>query len=137
MRQIAYTARLVFAFASRSPLVAQLDRAPGFEPGCREFESLWADQFSVLTAQPRINMYKAIRWIECREASRPRTNLSGGTFGTRCSGHVVRDALSLRRTISKDFNILSFSLFYPRRKTLSLTQRRSAMKPSIGWGGFQ
>ena len=45
MRQIAYTARLVFAFASRSPLVAQLDRAPGFEPGCREFESLWADHF--------------------------------------------------------------------------------------------
>ena len=42
MHQIAYTARLVFAFASKSPLVAQLDRAPGFEPGCREFESLRA-----------------------------------------------------------------------------------------------
>lgn len=42
MHQIAYTARLVFAFANRSPLVAQLDRAPGFEPGCREFESLRA-----------------------------------------------------------------------------------------------
>jgi hypothetical protein len=42
MHQIAYTARLVFAFANKSPLVAQLDRAPGFEPGCREFESLRA-----------------------------------------------------------------------------------------------
>ena len=48
MHQIAYTARLVFAFASKSPLVAQLDRAPGFEPGCREFESLWARQLSLL-----------------------------------------------------------------------------------------
>ena len=46
MHQIAYTARLVFAFASKSPLVAQLDRAPGFEPGCREFESLRAGQSS-------------------------------------------------------------------------------------------
>ena len=45
MHQIAYTARLVFAFASKSPLVAQLDRAPGFEPGCREFESLRAGHF--------------------------------------------------------------------------------------------
>ena len=45
MHQIAYTARLVFAFASKSPLVAQLDRAPGFEPGCREFESLRAAIF--------------------------------------------------------------------------------------------
>ena len=27
-----------------SPPIAQLDRAPGFEPGCREFESLWAGQ---------------------------------------------------------------------------------------------
>ena len=42
MHQIAYTARLDFAFAVKSPLVAQLDRAPGFEPGCREFESLRA-----------------------------------------------------------------------------------------------
>ena len=48
MHQIAYTARLVFAFASKSPLVAQLDRAPGFEPGCREFESLRAGQFRIL-----------------------------------------------------------------------------------------
>ena len=42
MHQIAYTARLDFAFANKSPPVAQLDRAPGFEPGCREFESLRA-----------------------------------------------------------------------------------------------
>ena len=28
------------------PPIAQLDRAPGFEPGCREFESLWARQFT-------------------------------------------------------------------------------------------
>ena len=48
MHQIAYTARLVFAFANRSPLVAQLDRAPGFEPGCREFESLRAGQLLAL-----------------------------------------------------------------------------------------
>ena len=48
MHQIAYTARLVFAFASKSPLVAQLDRAPGFEPGCREFESLRAGHFFYL-----------------------------------------------------------------------------------------
>ena len=25
--------------------IAQLDRVPGFEPGGREFESLWARQF--------------------------------------------------------------------------------------------
>jgi hypothetical protein len=29
----------------RPPPVAQLDRAPGFEPGCREFESLRAGHF--------------------------------------------------------------------------------------------
>ena len=46
MHQIAYTARLDFAFAVKSPLVAQLDRAPGFEPGCREFESLRAGHLS-------------------------------------------------------------------------------------------
>ncbi len=28
----------------KGPPVAQLDRAPGFEPGCREFESLRAGQ---------------------------------------------------------------------------------------------
>jgi hypothetical protein len=27
--------------------IAQLDRVPGFEPGCRGFESLWAHHFKV------------------------------------------------------------------------------------------
>jgi|SaaInlV_150m_DNA_5_1039734.scaffolds.fasta_scaffold240454_1 hypothetical protein len=36
---------LTYGMASlHRPLVAQLDRAPGFEPGCREFESLRAGQ---------------------------------------------------------------------------------------------
>ena len=32
------------SIVTAAPPVAQLDRAPGFEPGCREFESLRAGQ---------------------------------------------------------------------------------------------
>ena len=32
------------SIVTAAPPVAQLDRAPGFEPGCREFESLRARQ---------------------------------------------------------------------------------------------
>ena len=45
MRPIKGIAALIYGMASLyKPLVAQLDRAPGFEPGCREFESLRAGQ---------------------------------------------------------------------------------------------
>ena len=39
--------RILFYIFSHSALVAQLDRVPGFEPGCREFESLRVHQFYI------------------------------------------------------------------------------------------
>ena len=69
MHQIAYTAPLVFAFASKRPLVAQLDRAPGFEPGCREFESLRAGHlFSKLLLTNPAQCPTAQKLSRCRKA---------------------------------------------------------------------
>ncbi|SVC24989.1 uncharacterized protein METZ01_LOCUS277843 [marine metagenome] len=47
--KVEYTSRLL------SPPIAQLDRAPGFEPGCREFESLWAGHFYIGLANHRLS----------------------------------------------------------------------------------
>lgn len=41
-RFLAYFVKLTLFICAP---VAQLDRVPGFEPGCREFESLRARQF--------------------------------------------------------------------------------------------
>ncbi len=48
---------------SNPPPIAQLDRAPGFEPGCREFESLWAGHFSPSLTINRLNRLQRIRLL--------------------------------------------------------------------------